>query len=90
MNCIDGLQARVNAAMKALPRPGHAAARDEHKSKVVYTPKTCRYQVQRSDDGESWRVYEAHSTLDDACYSADMNANMFPTSQWRVVDTEED
>ena len=59
-------------------------------SKVVYTPKNCRYQVQRSDDGESWRVYEAHSALDDACYSADMNANMFPTSQWRVVDTEDD
>ena len=59
-------------------------------SKVVYIPKNCRYQVQRSDDGENWRVYEAHSTLEEACCSADRSASLFPTSQWRVVYTEED
>lgn len=59
-------------------------------SKVVYTPKDYRYQLQRSEDDGSWRVYEAYSVLESACEAADSNARMFPSVQWRVVDTEED
>ena len=59
-------------------------------SKVVYTPKDYRYQVQRSEDDGSWRVYDVCSTLEDACDAADSNACVFPYVQWRVVDMEED
>lgn len=59
-------------------------------SKVVYTPQAYRYQVQRSDDDRSWRVYDVNNTLGDACDAADNNARMFPDFQWRVVDMEED
>ena len=59
-------------------------------SKVVYTPKDCRYQVQRGEYDGSWRVREAFRTFEDACDAADVYASLFPDYQWRVVDTEED
>ena len=54
MNCIEGLQAQVNAAMKALPRPKIVVARDEHASEVwsdyyQHTPRG-HYMAYRAGD----------------------------------------
>ena len=59
VNCIDGLQARVNAAMKALPRPEIVVARDEHASEVWSD------YYQHSPDDVTWLIKQLNPPMND-------------------------
>ena len=78
MNCIEGLQAQVNAAMKALPRPGHAAARDEHASEV----RSDYYQ--HSPDDVTWLIEQLNPPMNDQTRRelAETVADLVAQYQW--------